>query len=74
MKMTFAANHSPFAGRDGKNLTARKIGDRLFRETQKDVSLRFSQVGSSESFVVTGRGELHLSVLIETLRREGFRL
>ncbi len=74
MKMTFAANHSPFAGRDGKNLTARKIGDRLFRETQKDVSLRFSQVGSSESFVVTGRGELHLSVLIETLRREGFEL
>jgi GTP-binding protein len=74
LKMTFSANHSPFAGQDGKSVTAKKIQDRLFRETQKDVSLRFEQQPSSESFTVIGRGELHLSVLIETLRREGFEL
>jgi GTP-binding protein len=74
LKMTFSANHSPFAGQDGKNVTAKKIQDRLYRETQKDVSLRFAQTPSAESFTVVGRGELHLSVLIETLRREGFEL
>ncbi|MCI2069120.1 MAG: translational GTPase TypA [Bacilli bacterium] len=74
LKMTFSANHSPFSGRDGKNLSAKKIQDRLFKECQRDVSLRFTPIPSSESFTVIGRGELHLSVLIETLRREGFEL
>jgi GTP-binding protein len=74
LKMTFSANHSPFAGRDGKLLSGKKIGERLFRECQRDVSLKFANVSSSESFVVTGRGELHLSVLIESMRREGFEL
>jgi len=74
LKMTFSANHSPFAGRDGKLLSGKKIGERLFRECQRDVSLNFANVSSSESFVVTGRGELHLSVLIESMRREGFEL
>ncbi len=74
LMMTFSANHSPFAGRDGKLLSAKKIQDRLYKETQRDVSLRFVPIPSSESFTVVGRGELHLSVLIETLRREGFEL
>ena len=74
LKMSFSANHSPFAGRDGKLLSGKKIGERLFKETQKDVSLKFANNNSSESFVVTGRGELHLSVLIESMRREGFEL
>ncbi len=74
MRMTFGANTSPFSGREGKILTAQKIEDRLYEESQKDVSLRFSVDPRSESFVVTGRGELHLSVLIETMRREGFEL
>lgn len=74
LKMTFSANHSPFSGRDGKLLSGKKIGERLFRECQRDVSLKFANVNSSESFVVTGRGELHLSVLIESMRREGFEL
>jgi GTP-binding protein len=74
LQMTFSANHSPFAGRDGKMLSAKKIQDRLFKECQRDVSLRFLPIPSSESFTVTGRGELHLSVLIESMRREGFEL
>lgn len=74
LKMTFMANHSPFSGRDGKLLTGKKIGERLFRECQRDVSLRYSNIPSTESFIVTGRGELHLSVLIENMRREGFEL
>ncbi len=74
MKMTFGANNSPFAGREGKLLTAQKISDRLYEEAQKDVSMRFEVHPQDESFVVTGRGELHLSVLIETMRREGFEL
>lgn len=74
MKMTFSANHSPFAGRDGKQLSAKKIEERLFKECQKDVSLKFTTIASTESFTVIGRGELHLSVLIETMRREGFEL
>lgn len=74
MQMTFAANHSPFAGKEGKLLTSKKIEDRLFKESQKDVSLKFISLPSSESYLVTGRGELHLSVLIETMRREGFEL
>ncbi len=74
LKMTFSANHSPFAGRDGKMLSAKKIQDRLFKECQRDVSLKFTNIPSTESFTVIGRGELALSVLIETMRREGFEL
>ena len=74
LQMTFAANKSPFAGQEGKFVTAAKIGDRLFRESQKDVSLKFVSQPASESFLVSGRGELALSVLIETMRREGFEL
>jgi len=74
LKMTFSANHSPFSGQDGKLLSGKKIEERLFKECQRDVSLRYSNIPSTESFVVTGRGELHLSVLIEAMRREGFEL
>ncbi len=74
LKMTFSANHSPFSGHDGKLLSGKKIEERLFKECQKDVSLRYTNIPSTESFIVTGRGELHLSVLIETMRREGFEL
>ena len=73
LKMTFMTNNSPFVGRDGKFITASKIGDRLFRETQRDVSLRVEQSGN-ESWTVSGRGELHLSILIENMRREGYEL
>ncbi len=74
LKMTFSANHSPFSGHDGKLLSGKKIEERLFKECQRDVSLRYSNIPSTESFIVTGRGELHLSVLIENMRREGFEL
>ena len=74
MRMSFGANHSPFSGREGTLLTAQKIGERLYEESQKDVSLKFMQENNNESFIVIGRGELHLSVLIETMRREGFEL
>ena len=73
LKMTFMTSDSPFVGKDGEHVTARKIGDRLFRETQRDVSLRVEESGQ-DSWVVSGRGELHLSILIENLRREGFEL
>ena len=73
LQMTFGVNTSPFAGNDGKLLTSRKIGERLDKETQKDVSLRVEQI-DSENFLVSGRGELHLSILIENMRREGFEL
>ena len=73
LKMTFMTSDSPFVGRDGEHVTARKIEERLFRETQRDVSLRVEQSGQ-DSWVVSGRGELHLSILIENLRREGFEL
>ena len=66
-------NNSPFAGKEGKFVTASKIADRLFRETQRDVSLKVEQSGN-ESWTVSGRGELHLSILIENMRREGFEL
>ncbi|MGX8699654.1 MAG: GTP-binding protein, partial [bacterium] len=73
MEMTFSVNDSPFAGREGKYVTSRNLRDRLFRETMKDVSLRVSEVeGSDHSFNVAGRGEMHLSILIETMRREGY--
>ena len=72
MEMTFSVNDSPFAGRDGKFVTTRNIRDRLERETLKDVSLRVTEVANSDSFNVAGRGEMHLSILIETMRREGY--
>ena len=73
LKMTFMTNNSPFAGKEGKFITASKIGDRLFRETQRDVSLKVEQSGN-ESWMVSGRGELHLGILIENMRREGYEL
>ena len=72
LQMTFGTNTSPFCGQDGKLVTASKIDERLNREIQKDVSLRVKRLGTSEEWVVSGRGELHLSVLIETMRREGY--
>ena len=73
LQMTFGVNTSPFVGREGKILTARKIEERLYKETEKDVSLKV-EPNDSESFIVSGRGELHLSILIENMRREGFEL
>lgn len=73
LQMTFGVNTSPFVGREGKILTARKIEERLQKETEKDVSLKIKP-NDSESFIVSGRGELHLSILIENMRREGFEL
>ena len=72
MEMTFSVNDSPFAGREGKFVTSRQIRDRLFRETLKDVSLRVTEMGTTDSFNVAGRGEMSLSILIETMRREGY--
>jgi GTP-binding protein len=74
MTMTFGTNSSPFAGQDGLLLTARQIEDRLNKEVQKDVSLKVKRIPNSESWVVAGRGELHLGILIENMRREGFEL
>ena len=74
MEMTFSVNDSPFAGREGKYVTSRNLRDRLMRETLKDVSLRVSDTDSTEAFNVAGRGEMHLSILIETMRREGYEL
>lgn len=74
LQMTFGTNSSPLSGKDGKLLTARKIEERLFRETQKDVALRVERIPNKESWIVSGRGELHLSILIENMRREGFEL
>ena len=71
--MTFSVNDSPFAGREGKFVTSRQIRDRLFRETLKDVSLRVTEIeNATDSFAVAGRGEMSLSILIETMRREGY--
>lgn len=72
VEMTFAVNDSPFAGKEGKFVTSRQLRDRLFRELLKDVSLRVEEGSTTDSFRVLGRGEMHLSVLIETIRREGF--
>ena len=74
LQMTFGTNTSPFAGREGKFVTARKIEERLFKELQKDVSLRVERIPNSETWLVSGRGELHLSILIENMRREGYEL
>ncbi|MPL94272.1 GTP-binding protein TypA/BipA [bioreactor metagenome] len=73
MEMTFSINDSPFAGREGKFVTSRNLRDRLMRETLKDVSLKITELGAStDAFNVAGRGEMHLSILIETMRREGY--
>ena len=74
IEMTFSVNDSPFAGREGKFVTSRQIRERLMRETQKDVSLRVTETESTEAFNVAGRGEMSLSILIETMRREGYEL
>ncbi len=74
MEMTFSVNDSPFAGKEGKYVTSRQIRDRLYKETLKDVSLRVSDGETTDSFKVAGRGEMHLSILIETMRRENFEL
>jgi len=74
VSMTFSVNNGPFAGKEGKFITSRHIRDRLFKELEKNVSLRVKETDSADSFEVSGRGELHLTVLIETMRREGFEL
>ena len=74
VSMTFSVNNGPFAGREGEFVTSRHIRDRLFKELERNVSLRVKETDSADSFEVCGRGELHLSVLIETMRREGFEL
>ena len=74
LQMTFATNSSPLVGREGKLLTARKIEERLFKEVQRDVALKVERIPNSETWIVSGRGELHLSILIENMRREGFEL
>ncbi len=74
VEMTFSVNDSPFAGREGKFVTSRQLRERLFKDLLKDVSLRVAETDSTERFIVSGRGEMHLSILIETMRREGFEL
>lgn len=74
LTMTFSVNNSPFAGREGEYVTSRHLRDRLMKELESNVSLRVEETESPDSFKVSGRGELHLSVLIETMRREGFEL
>ncbi len=74
VSMTFSVNNGPFAGKEGEFVTSRHIRDRLFKELERNVSLRVKETDSPDSFEVCGRGELHLSVLIETMRREGFEL
>ena len=73
LQMTFGVNNSPFAGKEGKFVTARKLEERLIKETQRDVSLKVRE-NDTESWIVSGRGELHLSILIENMRREGYEL
>ena len=74
LQMTFSVNDSPFAGREGKFVTSRQIRERLYKELLKDVSLRVEDGDTTDSFNVSGRGEMHLSILIETMRREGYEL
>lgn len=74
MSMLFATNNSPFFGREGTIVTSRQLRERLFRETEKNLALRVEETSSADSFMVYGRGILHLSILIETMRREGFEL
>jgi len=72
VEMTFSVNDSPFAGREGKFVTSRNLRDRLYRELLKDMSLKVSEIGQTDAFNVAGRGEMHLSILIENMRREGY--
>ena len=74
LEMTFSVNDSPLAGKEGKFVTSRQLRDRLYRELLKDVSLRVSDGETTDEFRVAGRGEMHLSILIETMRREGYEL
>ncbi|MCQ2792432.1 MAG: translational GTPase TypA [Bacilli bacterium] len=74
LQMTFATNTSPFAGRDGKYVTARVLEERLYKEIQRDVSLKVNRIINKEAWTVSGRGELHLGILIENMRREGYEL
>ena len=74
VEMTFSVNDSPFAGKEGKFVTSRQLRERLFRELLKDVSLRVEETDNTDSFRVAGRGEMHLSILIENMRREGYEL
>ena len=72
VRMTFSINDSPFTGREGQFVTSRQLRDRLFRELEKNVAMRVDETDSADRFVVSGRGELHLAILIETMRREGY--
>src|SRR5204862_258826 len=72
LRMSFSVNNSPFAGREGKFVTSRKLRERLVGELERDVALRVAETDSADTFVVSGRGELHLAILIETMRREGY--
>lgn len=72
VEMTFMVNDSPFAGKEGKFVTSRHLRERLYKETIKDVSIRITDTAAAEAFLVAGRGEMHLSILIENMRREGF--
>lgn len=74
VEMTFSVNDSPFAGREGKFVTSRQLRERLFKELLRDVSLRVNETESTDAFRVAGRGEMHLSILIENMRREGYEL
>lgn len=74
MQMTFLVNNSPFAGKEGKWITSRKLRERLFKELETDVSLRVQETDSPDAFIVSGRGELHLGILIENMRREGYEM
>lgn len=74
IEMTFSVNDSPFAGREGKFVTSRQLRDRLFKELLRDVSLRVTETETTDAFKVAGRGEMHLSILIENMRREGYEL
>jgi GTP-binding protein len=74
VQMTFSVNNSPFAGREGKFVTSRNLRDRLYKELETNVALKVTDTGSPDTYLVAGRGELHLAVLIETMRREGYEL